>query len=659
MPNPHWRVMVDWDADGIWGESNEDLSSDVMELRWEWDRELDRDRAKPALLELVLRNDTHKYSPPNASSPLAGNLKAGRRLWARFAYPYDHFTATDGVDLAGRALPVDGEFAWVKHNTGGNGFEITGNQVRAITGGGVNGIYTVEFGDADACLGFKFNRATGAGAGVVLRFIDTSDYLAIKFGSLNTILVDHTAGVNTTLRTGTALTAGVNYFIEVELHGPSIRAFATDLDTGAWSRREILDGGGAVGNTTATKHGLWHGDVANTDRWDDFGGWRSFFYGLVDSVVPKPGRAGEVCQLRAYDELTRLEDTLVFNLVTGPLISSNNLANSVLTWAGFSLDDRELDVGRILVSSQRRAVWGASARDALNQLQDEEDGLLYIDGQGFIRLETAAHRGAGSHTTSRATLRDTKANSPYFSQLGWDDGSAGVENDVAFRYHRESAGAAAVIWQLRDVPAIPPGATRDFLAESLAYDVVEDIQTPMATTDYTANSLENGTGINLTSSLTVSLPLLSSYQGKGTVVRVVNNHGTSTAYVTFLRLQANKAYQDQESTLYQAGDTASQASHGVRSRLVECRFTDHYAAARDAADSRLTRKKSRKSRLTLTLPNGDKNNLLQMVHRRLSDRITVVYSKMGINQDFFIEGMTLEATARNGAIITRWLVQGV
>ena len=45
--------------------------------------------------------------------------------------------------------------------------------------------------------------------------------------------------------------------------------------------------------------------------------------------------------------------------------------------------------------------------------------------------------------------------------------------------------------------------------------------------------------------------------------------------------------------------------------------------------------------------------------RMLSDRITVVYSDMGISQDFFIEHMELDAVARTGEITVRWLVQGV
>ena len=142
-------------------------------------------------------------------------------------------------------------------------------------------------------------------------------------------------------------------------------------------------------------------------------------------------------------------------------------------------------------------------------------------------------------------------------------------------------------------------------------------------------------------------------------MRVANNHATDTAYITLLRLQADKSYKDFESTIYQTEDTTSQADHGVRSKLVDCRFVDTYATARDVAEARLARKKDGKTRLTLTLPNGDKNNLVQMVHRVLSERITVVYSDMGINQDFFVEHITLDAVARTGEMTMRWLVQGV
>ena len=525
MANPHWRVLVDWDADGVWGESNEDVTPDIKELHWEWGLDLRRDRARAALLDLVLRNDGHKYSPPNASSPLTGNLKSGRRVWAQFAYPYDDFTGADGTDLSSRAAPVDSNFTCTKENGGANGLEIFGNQVRAITGGASDAIYTLDFGEADAHVGFKYNRATNANGGVVLRFISTSDYLRVRFGNVNTVLEDVTGGTPSNIRSGDPLTAGVNYFVEIEMHGSSIRLFATDLDAGTVARKEILDGAGTAGNTTATRHGLWHDGTANTDRWDDFGGWRSFFYGLVDSLVPHPDRDGDYCRLRAYDEMERLSKTLIFNLITGSGVRADAIVDSILSWAGFSVNDRELDNGRTLVATEPRVLWDISAWNALYEVQDEEDGLLYIDGIGFFRMEESGHRNSSPHTTARATFRDTKANSPYFSHLRWDDGSDGVENDITFRYHLEDNQNLQEIWRLRDIPAIPAGATRDFLAESTTYDVVDSIRTPVATTDYTANSQSDGGGTDMTGDLTVTLPLTSDYQGFAPKVSLVPKVG--------------------------------------------------------------------------------------------------------------------------------------
>ena len=659
MANPHWRVWVDWNGNGIWDEPGEDVTADLMRLHWEWGRDLRRDHAGPGLLELTLRNGDHRYSPPNGGSPLAGGLKPGREVWAQFAYPYDDFTGADGSDLAGRPAAVDSGFAWVKQSFGANGFQISGNQVTPVTRGGGDAIYTLDLGDADAGIGFKYQRASNALGGVALRCVNAFDYLRVRFGDNGTVLQDVTGGRASTIRTGPALAAGVNYFVEIEMHGPSIRLMATDLDSGTMQRRTILDGQGSAGNAAATRHGLWHAGRGGNDRWDDFGGWRSFFYGRVDSIVPHPHRDHRTCRIVASDELRRMGETLLFNLLSGSRLRAGAIAGQLLSWSDFSSEHRLLDDGRALVADQPRSLWRFPALEALHRLQDEEDGLLYVDGTGYFRLEASEHRDSGSHTVSRATFRGRKDDSPYFSDLSWDDGSDGVENDVTFRYRRGDNLGLQEIWQLRDVTAIPAGESRDFLAESAAYDLVDGIRVPSATTDYAANSRADGSGDDLTGSLAVSLPLLSAISGRGTVVRVSNSHPTATASVTFLRLRADRAYRDLDATIYQAEDAVSRGVHGHRSRLVSCLFLDNYAAVRDAAEARLERRKARRTRLRLTLPNGDRKNLLQMVHRKLSDRITVVYPDMGIDADFFIEGMELDAEARTGEVTLRWLVQGV
>ena len=659
MTTPHWRIWADWDADGVWGEANEDLTPDVTRLRWQWGRDLSSERAAPARLDLDLLNAGHQYSPPNAASPLADGLQAGRRLWAQFAYPYDDFSLENGLDPAGEKLPVGKEFSWAKQNLGGNGFQAVNGALQAVTGGFEDALYTVDLGDPDCCLGLHYRRGSDAGGGLVLRLIDPFDYLRVRFAAGGTVLEHVVFGWPSHLRTGDALAEGVNYFIEVELHGASIRLFATDLDAGSVERKEILDGGGNAGNLTAPHHGLWHNGSAATDHWSHFGGWRSFFYGRVESIVPNPGQGEKSCRLTARDDLRRLESLRLYNLVAGANLRSGDLVNQVLTWAGFPAGSRQLDRGRVLLSNGPRAVWRTTARQALDAVQEEEDGFLYIDGMGFLRLEDSGHRQAGPHTAPRATLRTAKDDSPYLSGLTWEDGSEGLENQVGFRYRRLESQGLQEIWRLREVAAIPAGATREFLAESRAYDAVDRVRTPVAVTDYAANSAADGSGTDLTSSVTVTLVDREKFQGRGRLVRVVNGHATATAYLTLLKLRADRAYAYSEPTIYQAGDAASQDAHGLRSREIDCRFIDNYAAARAGAEARLSRRKNRQPRLRLTLPNGDGKNLMQLVHRRLSDRVRVSYPDMGIDQDFYIEQMELEAVAGAGEVTAHWLVQGV
>ena len=676
MPNPHWRIWADWNDNGTWAETSgdyrEDITADVLELDWHWGRPVGSFRApsrpQPAQLNLTLGNQDRRYTPGNAQSPLSGNLAAGRRVWAAFAYPLDNFAGADGADLHGRAVPL-GAASWAKISTGPAGLALSQGKAAATAGAG-GAIYTLDFGDADAHLGCIFRRSSNGGSGVALRVASQWDYLRVSFGSTSTLLEDVTFGFPSVVRRGDPLVAGRDYFIEIEMHGSSVHLYATDLSNGGMDRKEILDGGGTAGNAAATKHGIWHdGTAAAADRWDDFGGWRSFFHGGLVRISPeRDPDLGQVCRVRAEDDLRLLERRPLYNLFNRRLLSSATIANGILTWAGFSANYRHLDRGQTLVASSPRALWRISAAAALADLAEEENGRIYVDGRGYFRLEDSAHRQSGPHSASRATLRDTSANGAYFSALEWDAGSDGVENSVVFRYRQAINQGAQEIWRLRDVPAIPAGESRDFLAESGSYEVVDGIRVPVAATDYTANARSGGDGDDLTASITVTLPHVTGgalaspsddYVGRGTVVRVANTHATATAYLTLLKLTANRAYQSTDPTSYQAENAASQTSHGRRGNTVECRFIDHYDAAKAAADARLAAHRRPRTRLALSIPAGSNANLAQIVHRTLSDRITVVSSNPVINADFYIEGMELKAAARAAHLTARWLMEEV
>lgn len=655
MGDVQWRVWVDWDGDGVWGEEGEEVTGEVMALRWRCGREGDGHRAV-ARLELTLRNEGYKYTPGNGRSPLAGKLRAGRRVWALLAYPYDDFNGPEGSELAGCKAAVGAAAVWVKETGGSSGVVIRGNRAQGKMGSGES-IYTLDFGTGDGSIGFYYRRGSDGKGGIVLRLVSVWDYLRVRFGERGTVLERVSFGFASTLRRGPALAAGVNYFVEVELHGEEVRLFATDLDGGTADRRQILDGQGAAGNLTATKHGLWTDGTTEADSWGEFGGWRSLFFGAVEALSPgRDERMGEVCRLAAVDELAGLERVALFNLLTGRNLNAAAIANRILTWAGFDLQRRRLDGGTVLTATEPRALWGWSAAAALAAVAREANGLVYQDGRGYARLEAAGHRAGAAHQSSRVALGDGSAAGPYFAELTVKEGGDGVENGVIFRYRRVENRGLQEIWRLRETAAIPAGERRDFLAESGAYAVAEGVRLPLATVDYAANSRADGTGADLTGSLTVSLPFAggngAGYRGKGTVVRAANGHRTATAYVTLLRLRADRAYREYEAVSCAAEDAGSQGSYGRRFGAVECRFIDHYAAARAAAETRLAERKGPRRRLTARLPGGTEGNLRELTQRVLSERARVSSGERGIDGEFYIEGMELRAAA--GGELTGW-----
>ena len=178
MAQAKWLVQVDWNDDGDFSDANEDVTADVLGLTLEHFHDLSSGHVEAARLELQLKNDDHKYSPPNTSSPLSGNLKPGRNTWMRAAYPYDGFTDAGGTPLSAHTPDLDSGFAWTQHLgdfqiAAGGGVETDGTQ------GNGDCVATVDFLDANVSLGCDFTRGTDAAddGGLAFRFSTTTNYL--------------------------------------------------------------------------------------------------------------------------------------------------------------------------------------------------------------------------------------------------------------------------------------------------------------------------------------------------------------------------------------------------------------------------------------------------------------------------------------------------
>ena len=213
------------------------------------------------------------------------------------------------------------------------------------------------------------------------------------------------------------------------------------------------------------------------------------------------------------------------------------------------------------------------------------------------------------------------------------------------------------MWTLSEAPRFVANETKVFLAESSAYDTVVGYSQPVARTDYLANTRRSGFGLDITSQLTVSHPDTDDFKGLGTLVSVT--FGSRSGYLTLLNLRGVNAIKFGDPVLVLAEDAASKSGYGERIRTIDARWAREVKTAQATAESRLARRRQPKTELRLTVPNGSGANMMLMLQRRLSDRVNVSYSDMGIDEDFFIEGHTLTVEEGGRAVTRELALRGV
>ena len=645
MSDAKWRLMVDWSGNGDFSGTDDDITAATLGLSLRHMRDLKTEYMDAARLDIRLANSDHKYSPPNASSTLHGKLKPGRKVWLSAAFPCDEFGGAAGASLANRAPEYGSAYRWTATQPS---FRIAANGGAQTDGAGAGRrIATMNFGIAHASFGCDFTRGSDAAThgGLALRYSDANNFLYVRFTANKAQLRKVENGSDALLAEATLQwNAGDKRFVQVVLHGNLIRVFV--------NRRQVLTARSTF-NAAATKHGLYC-DGAASHLWHRFGGWVSLFYGDLHSIDPQPG-ASE-CRIRAYDEMRRLESVTLYMYATSSFPqTSDEILDDILDYAGIDAAFRLPDTGAELVPKLwSPPLWDAQAMDEIQSLQDEEDGFIYVDGHGFWRLEKRDHRKAAPHTTAKATLqsRGGSANA-YFSALEWSDGADNIENKLFMRIRDARNNGHRTAWTLGETPYFNANETREFLAESKDFDVVGGQLTPQANIDYKANSRADGAGTDITAQVSVTYPATRLYNGKGTLIRV--RFGSAAGYLTRLAMRTANALTYNAPLLLTAENASSQAVYGQRIRSIDARWTRETQRAQATLDNRIARRASPRTALTATLLNGTSANTLLMLQLRLSDRVSVRYTDMGVNGDFFVEGRSLEVT-QGGKRVKRTLL---
>ena len=653
MAQAKWLVLVDWSGNGGFPVAAVDVSEDVIDLTLEHFRDLRTGYVESARAELKLRNEDHRYSPPNARSPLHPHLKPGRALLIRAAYPHDGFTSSPaGTRLSGHSPELGPEFRWTE---GGRGFRIASGGGAAETDGSSGAgtrLATLDLGSTDVSFGCEFRRGQNATShgGLCLRYADASNFLYVRVTGQALELRKVETGRHATVAAAPyAWSASERRFLQVVTHGESVRVFVDD--------RQVIDASTSF-NSGHTRHGLFcSGDADHA--WRAFGGWVSLFRGVVDTIHPRPRFGAQYCYVRALDDMERLTSVTLHTQATSAYPqTSDEILGDVLDRSGAEAG-RRMDAGAELVPRLwSPPLWGVQALDTIYRLQDEEDGLIYVDGHGLWRLESREHRDSAPHTAHTAIIEDVdRGGNAYFSELVWDDGVDNVENTVFMHVRGATFHGANVAWTLSEKPYFAARETKLFLAESSEYDMIIGQLRSRRNTDYAAHSRQDGTGTNLTSQLTVRYPSQREYRGKGTLVSVT--FSATAGYLTKLQIRTLNAYTFDDPVIVRSEDSASVAEYGRRAKRIDAIWTREAATAQAAIDSRMRRRKRPHSVATLVLNNGSGGNLAAMLQRGFSDRVRLRYPSMGIDADFFIEGRKLSVAEGWTRVECEMLLQSV
>lgn len=254
------------------------------------------------------------------------------------------------------------------------------------------------------------------------------------------------------------------------------------------------------------------------------------FIGFTD--VPEISRQSRTQTLHAYD---------VFNFINGfesslgmqVSLRADQIIAAALAEMGFSASQYSLDISlqpAIGFLAPNGLKWG----DIFQQLCEAEQALMFADENGIIQFWNRQHfltTGATAHSLT------------FSNMLDFETQATGIFNNVIVTAKPRAVQANQKVSELQAATLLSPSTTTDVFVDFADDDgalPVSGVDTPASggsTSFYTANTASDGSGADMTGSVSVSSSFLF-----GTSYRVTfSNSSGSSVYLTALTLYGTPA----------------------------------------------------------------------------------------------------------------------
>lgn len=276
---------------------------------------------------------------------------------------------------------------------------------------------------------------------------------------------------------------------------------------------------------------------------------------------------------------------------------------------------------------------------------DDNNYLTLEDGLGFLLLETGGKIILDEGAYEDAALA---ADAEGYNILLPEDG---LLNASIIRAHPVITDTSLkVLYKLGTPLFIPLRQTATFSAHytdpsGLSQVSGTNMQTPVATTDYLANTASDGSGTNKTADVVVT----ATYYGD-TVYYSIENNATTGVYITFLQARGYGIYYGNsiESTI---DDADSQSDYGYFPFQFDMKYQKDTYLADVYGRSVIEEYKFPKSRITKMkyLANLNKNHLVSFLTLSIGSLILGTEDRSNISNHYYITDRAF--TIKQGGII--------
>lgn len=688
-------LEVDWANDGTWTDETDRLLSVECRRGRDYASQL-VGRASAGTLIAQLRNPDGRFASFNASSPLFGSLVPGRPVRFRPKKYEDEVLADSPVsywrlgEAAGAATAVDlgsggidatytshadvilgqtglvddADTSVLQDNATGNPrpsatpgdvYEFAGLApfslecwFRPLTIDGINNprLMSKQGGGAIA-QGYRLFVTAGAS----LAFQRLQDNAADSVTSANGSIVVGELYHAVATYDGTTMRLYIN---GVEVPGAVASSKSIQDHTGS-----LFLGGFVASASLINLHGYFDEPAvydsalsaeriaahyaAATTEWKKYPLWQGF----LDSLEPSPGARQQEPQvtLRALGPLARIAARKASTQIYTD-IETGTAVGHVLDDADWPAADRVIDDGQVTMT--RWKADGDSALFHLRELEDTEFGYIGESRDGKIVFEDVHHLLKDPHTTPQATFSDASGAALSYEEIVQQDPWQEIFNVFRASVTTYEVQSLAVLWTLAEEAEIEPGASVEFWATYPNPDSpteahsVDAWTTPVASTDYLANSQSGGGGSDITADVSVAVSKLANE-----MKITLTNNGSVPAFITLLQARGTAVFKN-DPIRRQVEDAGSQSAYGVRTFPLPGDFYPDIETAQSFVEYGLSRFKDPVPVLSLGYQaNQSAAHMTQALARDVSERITVkadatnaAGAQLGIDQDFFIEAVT-------------------